>query len=579
MARAGAKRDRRILVGDLKPGRPPRSHTSARLPAGFDAAKPEASYRELVPASHRKRLAQFFTPQPVASLMTDWVMACAPKRVLDPSVGTGVFVREVLAREPRCPVTALDVDPLVLAAARRSLGRRPGLQLCCDDFLTWSSRQRFNGVLANPPYLKHHDFHYAHGDIFTEIGERSGVRLSRMSNLYVLFILEICRRLERGGRAAIIVPGEWVNANYGRPLKQHLLDRGLLRVLIAFAPESQVFGDALTTASVLLLERGRADAPAAAVLAAHAGRDVPVEALQPLIDGQRPRRRGLCVQRIASKTLRLEPKWDALLTRSRRALAPGFVPLSALARTCRGIATGANQFFLVGAGTARAYRLRRQSLRRCVGRALDAPHFVFAEHEATALEQQGKRVLLLDIRCEPGRGEQRYLERGRREGLPGRYLLAARSPWYAMERRPPSAIWAAVFGRKRLRFVLNTAGAHNLTAFHCVYPTSDDPLLARALVAALNSRLVQHRLEQHQRIYGGGLKKLEPRDLLEITVPDLGRVRRTTLRRLAAALDALDRASRQGLGMDAALDRIDARVADAAAEAGAWSSAGLNAGL
>ena len=60
-----------------------------------------------------------------------------------------------------------------------------------SDFLTWNISKTFDGIIANPPYLKHHNFHYRNGNIFAEIGRRNNIKLSRLTNLYVLFILEI----------------------------------------------------------------------------------------------------------------------------------------------------------------------------------------------------------------------------------------------------------------------------------------------------------------------------------------------------------------------------------------------------
>src|SRR5262245_9842177 len=56
---------------------------------------PEALYREIVPIARRKRLGQYFTPQPVAELMVRWIAAIRPRRVLDPAVGPGIFPRLV----------------------------------------------------------------------------------------------------------------------------------------------------------------------------------------------------------------------------------------------------------------------------------------------------------------------------------------------------------------------------------------------------------------------------------------------------------------------------------------------------
>ena len=115
-----------------------------------------------------------------------------------------------------------------------------------------------------------------------------------------------------------------------------------------------------------------------------------------------------------------------------------------------------------------------------------------------------------------------------------------------MERREPAPIWAAVFGRSELRFVFNEAGILNLTTFHAIYPRSPDREFAMALTACLNSPVVQHRAKLQHRVYGGGLLKYEPKDLLDIQVPNLRKVCRPTLSRLAQSLITLDRAAKSG---------------------------------
>ena len=285
MAEPGKKLDRSVFVGDIGPGplfpKPSAYIGAAELPTGFDPGAPEDSYRLSIPEDHRKRFGQFFTPQPVAELMCKWVLTTRPSELLDPATGPGIFVREVLRQTEGCEITAVEIDPLALAAARRAIGETSRVRFALTDFLTWNSPRRFDAALANPPYLKHHNFHY-NGNIFAEIGRRNGVHLSRLTNIYVLFILEICRRLKPGGRAAIIVPGEWVNANFGMPLKRYLLGNGLLKALLYFSHHAEVFGDALTTASVLLIDKPGEPEPVDAVLTAYVSRAVNVRSLAPL---------------------------------------------------------------------------------------------------------------------------------------------------------------------------------------------------------------------------------------------------------------------------------------------------------
>jgi len=483
-------------------------------------ATPEESFRATTPPERRRRLGQFFTPEPLARLMARWVAGCNPRSVLDPAAGPGVFVRAVREQVPGCRVTAVDVDPVALDAARAALHGYAGVDLVLADFLTWDSGAVFDAILANPPYLKHHDVLYDH-DVHAEVGARCGVRLSRLTNLYALFIVEACRRLRPGGRAAILVPGEWTNANFGDALKAFLIGRGLLKTLVYYSHASTVFEDALTTASVLLLANDGADGP---VTAAFVDGDPPAEGLAPLFDGGRAAPPGVAVREFTPAALLAARKWDHLLRHGPADDEDGWVPLSALAATQRGIATGANRFFHVPEATLAGWDIRPGHALPCVGRALDVDGVEFDDAAFRRLAAGGARAYLLDFGRPPEltAGERAYLARGEAEGLPARYLLAGRRPWYAMESRPPSPIWAAVFGRKGLRFVRNLAGVRNLTAFHCIYPRSTDPAHASALASLLNRPDVAEKALRHVRVYGGGLRKVEPRDLLDIRVPDPG---------------------------------------------------------
>ncbi len=497
------------------------------LPAAFDRNSPEASYCASVPLEHRKRYAQFFTPQPIARLMAEWVAAIAPATVLDPACGPGIFPRVLRELSPAARITAVDVDAAALEACRHSLPHTRRDRFVGTDFLLWKDSDRFDGILANPPYLRHHDIHYPF-DIFDEFSRRGGVRLSRLSNIYVLFVIEICRRLKPGGRAAIIVPGEWTNANFGGALKRYLLSNGLLRWLLYFSHAGKQFEDALTTAAILLVE-----SPAVRLgtfQSVYVEEDCTLERVRAALEGSQPE----LVRTFDSDAMSAEAKWDAILRYGPPQPRPGFVPLSELATSRRGIATGANSFFHLTPVEAREHGIRPGNLLPCIGKAEDARGAIFSQADFDRLLARNRRCLLFDLRRTPNAREQAYLDEGVRRGLPERFLLAARKPWYTMERREPAPIWAAVFSRGTLRFVLNSAGVANLSTFHCLYPRNAGAHFAAALAACLNSAEVQSSALQQSRVYGGGLRKVEPRDLLAIQVPDLRLASNETIKRLAA---------------------------------------------
>lgn len=474
---------------------------------------------------------------------------------------------------PACRVTAIDIDDVALSAAQASVEHDPGVEFVRADFLTWKPQTTFDAVLANPPYLKHHNILYSF-DIYREVGGRNGIVLSRLTNVYALFVLEACRRLNRGGRAALIVPGEWTNANFGDSLKKFLFARGLLKILIYFSSARVLFDDALTTASILLIEN---DGELSDITTAFVRDGCRPESLAALVDGPSADVPGVVVRRFQCHDLLRHGKWNHPLEHGSGVDEPGWVSLSCLASTRRGIATGANRFFHVAMKDVEKHQIDVRHAIPCIGKATDVQGLVFDTNSFTALEAAGGRTRLLVFDGSPqlNEGEARYLAMGEASGLPSRYLLAARKPWYAMEDRPAAPIWAAVFGRTGLRFIWNRAGVRNLTTFHCIYPFSTDPVMAGALSAVLNSRAVQSRSREQIRVYGGGLLKFEPKDLLDVRIPDLRLVCRSTVASLADALLSLDATlkSGSGLGREAAYGRLDEIVSTAMREAAAASTA------
>lgn len=528
---------------------------------------PEQAYRVAVPLEHRKRFGQFFTPVPIATLMVDWIKGIHPKTILDPAVGPGVFPRILLNSDPEAHFTCVDIDAIALNAARTALSNAERVTFVEQDFLLWRDEGFFDAAIGNPPYLRHHDLHYPF-DIFYLVGKRNRAALSRLSNIYVLFVLEICRRLRAGGRAALIVPGEWVNANFGDELKYWLLNRGLLHTLIYFSHASTQFEEALTTASVLLIEKPHHYAKRELIRTIFVNDMGSLSDVHQALHSDPVSDANIVIQQFTSERLLEEKKWNHLLGNGSGRSFPGFVPLSQLANTRRGIATGANSFFHLTPSAVERLGIRSENLTPCVGRALDATGLIFRKEDFKELVACDGRTYLFDVQNEPNETERAYIYQGESDGLDKRYLCAARNgKWYQMERRPPSAIWATVFGRKGLRFIYNLGRVANLTTFHCIYPDPDSFDFAAALAACLNSRVVQNMARRQHRVYGGGLLKVEPKDLLDIEVPDLRRVSVKTLQELAAMLEKLDTAHRIRSDVEVALGELDSRVEQAAQEA------------
>jgi hypothetical protein len=179
--------------------------------------------------------------------------------------------------------------------------------------------------------------------------------------------------------------------------------------------------------------------------------------------------------------------------------------LGALFRARRGVATGANDFFVLAPARARALRLPERVLRPCVAGPRDlAP-----------------RRLLTVGRGEPGRALRAYLAEGEAAGLHRRYLCRSRDPWYRIEEIEPAPLLVGYMARGGVRVFGNRAGAIHLNLLHGIYPRPGTPARAVArLRRYLESPAGQAAAVAAARRYAGGLVKLEPRDVEDIVVPE-----------------------------------------------------------
>ena len=124
----------------------------------------------------------------------------------------------------------------------------------------------------------------------------------------------------------------------------------------------------------------------------------------------------------------------------------------------------------------------------------------------------------------------KYLEEGINRGINQGYLCSHRKLWYKQEERPPVPLVCTYLGRsstkcsRPFRFILNNSKATAANVYLMLYPKpliakafEKKPELKRQVWKALNS-LHPDSLLKEGRVYGGGLHKLEPKELGNVSV-------------------------------------------------------------
>ncbi len=458
----------------------------------------------------RNRLGRFPTPPDLARDMVGLALPHlrGPVTLLDPALGTGVFFGAALAVFGRRRVrraAGFEIDAAT-AAKTAALWGDLGLDVHVGDFCRAAppARARPNLVVCNPPYVRHHHLPASRKRELRERLSRRKLELSGLAGLYAYFVLLADAWLAPGGVSVWIVPAELLDARYGEAVRGYLAGTVELLRIHRFDPRDVQFADALVTSVVLVFRKadpGR-------------GRCVALTAGGSLATPQRVRRVGRGELDPAS---RWGPRWDAPTPRDD---ARGL--LGDLFTVRRGLATGANDYFILSPAEARRRRLPKRFLRP----VLPGPRLVSGDTIDAGSEGH---PLLLD--CPLPRETVRvrhpalhaYLAEGERRGLHQRYLPRHRNPWYVQERRPPAPILCTYMGRRRggrlIRFIRNHSDATATNVYHLLYPRPglDAGMLDRVFAGL---REVRDALQTAGRTYGGGLLKVEPGELAALPLPE-----------------------------------------------------------
>lgn len=480
-----------------------------------------------------KSLGQVETPRPVAELMARWVMSTQPTSVLDPAAGLGKLLAACRRENHNAQLVGVERDSETLRKAKAQAPR--GTKLILADYLLADSGL-FEGIIANPPYVKAQRLDYSEAD-WRYFEERLGTPLDRLTNLYALFLLKIWEDLAPRGRAAVLLPAEFLNANFGVEIKERLL-RALRPAGIAiFAPKLNVFAEALTTSAIVFLEKGVSTSAPLRAIKVNSLEEAETFVDELLAHPSIERR----VNYTDLAHFKPRDKWlNVLLNDAAPFDSARFTRCIGDYFDCRrGIATGANEFFCLSASGLREHALDLEHVDPCVTKAVDASGLVFSREKFTSLAAADRRCYLLNPRRN-GRDLDRYLQIGEGLGIPQRHLPSHRPVWYRPENRAVADIWVAVFSRENVKFILNTSAAKNLTCFHGLYAKPGHETLAPLLTLFLNSSGGREAFTQVNRFYGDGLNKLEPKDVEAMPCPEMPALRRTEAEKLVRRLERLE---------------------------------------
>jgi len=146
----------------------------------------------------------YFTPKKVRSRLFEKLteLNLNPKLVLEPSFGTGEFLKDASELYPSTTLVGVEKNPDLFQSY-------PSTTTYCEDFITWTHKKKADLILGNPPY-------------FVMKGKYPECMTGR-PNIYVLFLYKcLTQHLKPGGTLAFILPTSLYNSSHYQPMRDYL---------------------------------------------------------------------------------------------------------------------------------------------------------------------------------------------------------------------------------------------------------------------------------------------------------------------------------------------------------------------
>lgn len=483
--------------------------------------------------SPQKLRGGYYTPRLVADFLARWAIEVGETTILEPSCGDGnlaVAAAERLLNLGTAPtrvadaLTSVELDPdeADKAAARlRALG--VGISdspVITSDFFSYCqelllTNTRFDVAIGNPPFIRYQHFDERYQRVAFGLMRHAGLNPTRLTNIWVPFVVASTLLLNERGKLAMVVPAELLQVGYAAPLRKFLTDHYQSITIVTFA--RLLFHEAQQ--EVVLLLASRQPTGRCGIDVVELEDDHQLATYDFRLHDQRDLK---SVEHSTDKWTQyyLSEAEIQLLRRLSHDTAIG--RLGAVASVDVGLVTGKNAFFVLDEQQVRDRGLEAYA-RPIVGRTVQTPGLLYGAADLARDRETNARCHLFLPPVESAEDQPQalrdYLRFGESQQTHTGYKCRIRKHWYIV----PS-VWTpdAFLFRQINRYpklVLNATAATSTDTIHRV--RFYDIGLLRPTVAAFHNSMTFAFAEVLGRSYGGGVLELEPNEAEMLPLPPL----------------------------------------------------------
>lgn len=499
----------------------------------------------------------YMTPASVAQFIIKWAIKKNVDRILDPSSGEGIFIKEAHRRLIKLGLTPTKALKKIYGIEADNSRWQNSLsnwehnvapaasQIMNDNFFDCVERDQignFDVIFGNPPYINFHRFTGDRRDKAIEVTKRlTGISLSKRSSSWAPYLLCSLHLLKENGRLGMVLPHELLTTDYAEPVRIYLKGRFKSLIFVFFG--KRIFDN---QQGVLLLLASNDEPYGQYKVVTDAAASLNPSDLNneatPIVESGW-----------------LEGKWTDILVSNQKILElirkltfrGEVVKLKDVAKVSIGLVTGKNAFFILSKNEIKMNNIDFKWTLPIINKASHMKGSLFVEEDLRSINDNNKECYLLHIPPSADINSElylnKYLEEGKRQEVDQKYKCRMRWPWYSvpMQLAPPA--FMTYMSGKQVRFVLNECGIYSTNSIHNVYFKSDITLeMQKALIASFYCTIAQISIELIGRSYGGGVLKLEIGEAENILLPNILNATSGIVKKLARYLNRIDKELRSG---------------------------------
>lgn len=516
-----------------------KSNTKISIPNSYYESTPNYDWDNSI-----KSNAIYITPPEYAREMVETAMPFLDSSCInfgDSSIGTGslyLALLNVVSIDRINSAIGIDVDENMVREAKRKFTSRK-LEVYHKDALfiddTIINRKR-NLMLVNPPYNRSHEISPEYRNQIEKLAyEDTGITVPKNAGLYVYHLLILDKWLDQDGIAVWLLPSSFLQTQYGSSIRDYLTNKVTLLKLHSYDDEKEQFSNASISTTIVVFKKKK-----------------PLKTDDNVVEVSH----GFSATQ--AKVLRIplssfyeeKDNWRKIILGSLNNNQKCEYRISDLFEIKRGLATGANSFFVLEREKARELNIPSFALKPILpksrlinGRVINS--------EVDGYPRLDKQLVLIDCDLPESIIQKdypdffKYLNKAKEPDKNGkkiieRTLVRSRKPWYKQEKRTPSKYLLTYMGRQKadspsLYFLLNKSRALALNTYMLLYPKpwlmdllEKNERLDEELLSCLNDSAYLN-IEEGVRIYAGALQKIEPSELRKWNLYNLPKIIRDFL--------------------------------------------------